>query len=176
MTINKQGDASKPNIWFNQIMTKEHSFFVDFLLGKLDKGSHPLGILFEAQALSALVGFDFNSVEETLNKLVEETAEVKEAAEAGQDLKLVDELGDVLFSVINVARHLGVHPDTLARATAKKYLARCQFIEQNLEKEGRNWQDLTRDEINIMWKKAKSEGIGEAEFEKELEPFIKDRK
>jgi len=88
-----------------------------------------LGLAFAVQRKAAKVGFDWPDVNGALPKIAEETAELMQAA-AGDDAAAVhDELGDLLFAVVNVARHLDVDPETALRAATQKFRRRFEAVE-----------------------------------------------
>ena len=102
---------------------------------------------------AAKVGFDWPDRRGPREKIDEELREL-DAAAAGNDAAAIrDELGDVLFSVCNLARHLGVEPETALRGTVDKFVARFQFVEREL---GPDLERRTLDEMEASWLRAKS--------------------
>ncbi len=88
-------------------------------------------------------------------KLDEEVEELERAAAEGNRPAIAEELGDVLFVLVNLARHLDVDAEvSLARAT-EKFTERFQFLERSLEAEGRSVPEATMDELEGLWMKAK---------------------
>lgn len=149
--------------------TKTSPFFTKHVGDMLKKGESPLEVAFTAQFLSALVGFDFETLEQVAGKLTEEVEEFQEEivrTKGKADLKTVEELSDVVFSWVNVCRHIGVKPEKLAMATVAKYNARCAYIEKKLQETNRVWQDLDQNGIVELWREAKKLDIGKKEFEK----------
>lgn len=101
---------------------------------------------------AAKVGFDWPDRRGPREKVDEELREL-DAAAAGNDVAAMrDELGDVLFSVCNLARHLGVEPETALRGTVDKFVARFRFVEQEL---GPHLERRTLDEMEASWQRAK---------------------
>jgi len=151
--------------------TKTSPFFTKHLDDMLAKGDAPLEIAFTAQFLSALVGFDFETLKQVSEKLTEEVNEFQEEivrTKGKADMKMIEELSDVIFSWVNVCRHIGVKPEKLTLATVAKYNARCAYIEKRLQETNRVWQDLDQKGIIELWKEAKKLDIGKKEFEKFL--------
>ncbi len=70
-----------------------------------------------------------------------------------------EELGDCLFAIVNLARWTGLDPEKLLNDNVTKYLKRCSFIEDNLSQAGKQWQDISKDEIYRLWKEAKKSGL-----------------
>jgi tetrapyrrole methylase family protein / MazG family protein len=88
-----------------------------------------LSYAYHVQRKAAKVGFDWPNVDGALPKIAEETAELREAIDAGQREGIDDELGDLLFAVVNVARHLDVEPEAALRAAAHKFRHRFEQVE-----------------------------------------------
>jgi ATP diphosphatase len=74
--------------------------------------------------------------------------------------RVEDELGDVLFAVANLARHMGVEPETALRRSNAKFVRRFRFIEQELQREGRKPSEASLDEMEAIWVRAKAEEPG----------------
>ncbi len=115
----------------------------------------------EALALSekaAKVGFDWAKPEDVRGKIEEELNEISAAMlapEAGRHQRLEDEVGDLLFAVINLGRKLGVDAETALRGTNRKFRTRFAFVEQGLLKEGKTPKLATLDEMEALWQAAK---------------------
>ncbi len=109
------------------------------------------------QKLAAKVGFDWANVEDVKKKLHEEIDELyKEIQTEKQDMnKIEDELGDVLFSVINLSRFLKVSPEVALNRANLKFTSRFQFIEKEAKLENKNLEDMTLEEMDKLWDKAK---------------------
>ncbi len=107
------------------------------------------------QAKAAKVGFDWPSVDNVYDKIAEEIAEFR----AAPDDDKASELGDILFALANVARHLGIDPEDALRATNAKFERRFRYIETELGKRGKQPADSDLEEMDALWNAAK-------EFEK----------
>jgi len=108
------------------------------------------------QKRAGTVGFDWESAPKVVEKIAEEALEVAEAQAAGAPLeKLEDEVGDLLFAVANLARHLKVDPESALRATNRKFILRFKFIEQTLAAEGRTAAEASLEEMEAIWQRAK---------------------
>ena len=103
------------------------------------------------QSKAAKVGFDWPSVENVYDKIAEEIAELRAAADADK----AGEFGDVLFALANVARHLGIDPEAALRATNEKFVRRFGYIETELAKLGREPKDSDLAEMDTLWNQAK---------------------
>lgn len=110
---------------------------------------------------AASLGFDWPEALEALNKVREETDELEEALESGHGI--LDELGDLLFSVVNVARKCGVDPETALNTTTSKFERRFSFVLQELKRQGIDQQEATLEIMDSLWNEAKRrERVGEA--------------
>lgn len=108
------------------------------------------------QKKAAKVGFDWPSIEKALNKVHEEIGELEEAiAHHGNKASIEDELGDVLFSVLNVARKLSIDPEAALRATNRKFEKRFTYIEEQLKAKGSSIQESDLDTMDALWNRAK---------------------
>jgi ATP diphosphatase len=107
------------------------------------------------QEKASKVGFDWNDARAVLAKLREETAEIEEAFEAGDSEGVKGEVGDLLFVVANLARHLAVDPETSLRSANAKFERRFSHIESRLAEQGRRPIDASLDEMDRLWNEAK---------------------
>jgi tetrapyrrole methylase family protein / MazG family protein len=115
----------------------------------------------EASALSekaAKVGFDWAKPEDVRGKIEEELNEIAAAMlepEAGRQARLEDEIGDLMFAVINLGRKLGVDAETALRGTNRKFRSRFAQVEAGLFSQGKTPKDATLDEMEALWQAAK---------------------
>ena len=134
----------------------------------LDGVSSKAPALMEAHQLgtkAARVGFDWRNVEEIFDKLHEEIDELRDAigaragagadAEEQQQQRVREELGDLLFAVTNIARHLGVEPEAALKLTNRKFRRRFRHIERGLRARGREPGSATIEEMEELWQEAK---------------------
>lgn len=101
------------------------------------------------------VGFDWPETTAVVEKLKEEITELEAAIEQRQQHAIESELGDVLFSTVNLARHLSVDAETSLRKTTARFLDRFSFIESTLTKEGLSPDDVSLERLNQLWEAAK---------------------
>ena len=101
------------------------------------------------------VGFDWDNPEQVWDKVNEEIAELKHEVDNKTD-KIEDEFGDVLFSLINYARFLGINPEDALEKTNKKFIKRFQYLETESAKDGKKMGEMTLDEMDVYWNRAKS--------------------
>lgn len=101
------------------------------------------------------VGFDWDNPEQVWEKVNEELCELKVEVE-NKSSKIEDEFGDVLFSLINYARFLGINPEDALEKTNKKFIKRFQYLETESAKDGKKMGEMTLDEMDVYWNRAKS--------------------
>ena len=103
-------------------------------------------------------GFDWKSVDGPLDKLLEEIKELKNEAEKGKKRRMEEELGDLLFSIVNVSRFLGIDAEDALRKTIHKFIKRFNYIEETIKKRGeKSLEDHTLEELDLLWEEAKDE-------------------
>lgn len=108
------------------------------------------------QRRAARIGFDWVDPADILEKLTEETAEVAEAAVAGDPAAIADELGDLLFVVANLCRRYEVDPESALRGANAKFERRFRAIEDGLAQNGRGAEGATLEEMEALWQAAKA--------------------
>jgi len=115
----------------------------------------------KVQKKAARVGFDFNSAEGACEKLQEETQELIDACRQHDHVNISEEIGDMLFTVVNVSRFLDVEPEGALRSATEKFIRRFGSVELQAEALGRSLEEMDIDEMNKLWEKAKAEEDGE---------------
>jgi MazG family protein len=131
----------------------------------------PLVAAYRMTQKAAGVGFDWPDAEAVLEKLDEEVAELRAEMGAGAEVgtaaggaedreaaraRIADEVGDLLFTVVNLARKLGIDPDAALAGTNEKFRRRFRHIEERLAAEGRNLADVGLEELDRLWEEAKT--------------------
>ena len=101
-------------------------------------------------------GFDWQSVEEVLDKLDEETAEFKEAVKSRKAADMEEELGDMLFTMVNIGRFLQVNPEDALRRTISKFISRFHHVERSLIQKGGDLSTAEMSEMERLWQEAKA--------------------
>jgi ATP diphosphatase len=110
------------------------------------------------QKRASRVGFDWDSAPKVVEKIAEEAGEIAHAHQEGGPLeKIQDEVGDLLFAVANLARHMGVDPEVALRSTNAKFIRRFRAIETALAKQDRSPIDASLAEMEELWQAAKAE-------------------
>jgi ATP diphosphatase len=130
------------------------------LLGGVGRGLPPMMRALKLQEKAGTVGFDWNDPRAVLAKLREEIAEVEAELDAGDAAgeRIADEIGDLLFAVVNLARHTGTDPEQALRRTNVKFEHRFGAIEAALAAAGRTPSEASLDEMEALWQSAKAQG------------------
>ncbi len=102
------------------------------------------------------VGFDWDNKEQVFAKVQEEFKELHVEIDADNKAEIEAEFGDVLFSMINYARFIGVDPESALEKTNKKFIKRFQYLENGAKEEGKDISTMSLDEMNAYWEEAKS--------------------
>lgn len=109
----------------------------------------------EIQTRAARCGFDWPEVMPVFAKVEEELAELREACASGEFSHIQEEIGDLLFAVVNLARHLKVHPETALRESNRKFIRRFRYLEERLKEQGKNLADTPLASLDALWDEAK---------------------
>lgn len=112
----------------------------------------------KVQEKASEVGFDWEHLEEPLNKVIEEYNEMVEAINEFPlgDERIEEELGDLLFAIVNTSRFLKVNPEIALNKTINKFIDRFEFIEEKAESLGKKLEDMSLDEMDKFWNEAKT--------------------
>lgn len=114
---------------------------------------------FRMQEKASHVGFDWNNPRGALDKVMEEYKELQVELEAGNSENAEAELGDLLFSIINVARMYKIHPDNALEKTNRKFMRRFNYVEEKAIEQGKNLKDMTLEEMDGYWNEAKRNNL-----------------
>jgi ATP diphosphatase len=125
------------------------------LLSGVKAGQPALTRAMELQRKASTVGFDWNDPRAVLNKIREEADEIEAALDRGDAGELADETGDLLFALVNLARHVDADPDMALRSTNAKFERRFGYIEQALAVQGRSLDSASLTEMDALWNEAK---------------------
>lgn len=136
---------------------KEEGKHKDSVLAGVPKELPSLLRAHRIQARASRVGFDWGHVDEVMEKLTEELTEFRDALARQKSDEIKDELGDVFFSLVNVARFVGVNPEDALRKTISKFISRFRHIEMRAADKGRTLSDMTLQEMDALWEEAKKD-------------------
>ena len=124
----------------------------------LDGVPRSLPALLEAYQLTrraAQVGFDWENVEGIFAKLLEETSELRAALEEGERSRREEEIGDLLFVAVNLARFLGFDPEVALKHSNLKFKSRFQDMEEEASRTGERLANLSKEKLEVLWESAK---------------------
>jgi tetrapyrrole methylase family protein/MazG family protein len=127
------------------------------MLGSVPRNMPALAYALDIQRRVARVGFDWENIDGVIDKLVEEVREYKETKNQAEK---AHEYGDVLFTLVNIARREGVDPETALREANRRFYQRFTRMEELCRERGLSLDKLTFDEQNTLWEEAKK-GLGE---------------
>lgn len=111
------------------------------------------------QHKAAKVGFDWERPEDCWQKILEEMQEVQQARKQGQQEHLEEEIGDLLFAVVNYARQVGVNSEVAINRANNKFLRRFGYVEAKVDASGKNWEGYKLEELDKFWNEAKRQGL-----------------
>jgi tetrapyrrole methylase family protein/MazG family protein len=109
---------------------------------------------------AAKVGFDWEGAESVMAKVEEELGEFREALAKGDPEGVRNEIGDILFSIVNLSRHLNINPEEALRSTNRKFEERFLYIEERLREQGKDPASSTLKEMDALWEEAKRTEVG----------------
>ena len=115
---------------------------------------------FRIQEKAAQVKFEWENTQQVWNKVEEEMMELKEVFTTPDydKLRLEDEFGDLMFSMINLSRFIHVDPENALERTNKKFIHRFQYIEAKAKEQNRSLKEMTLEEMDALWNEAKLQG------------------
>jgi len=111
----------------------------------------------KVQEKAAKVGFDFECIEPAMEKVLEELKEVKDVYKGKNRAKIIEEVGDLVFSTVNVARMLDIDPEFAVNYTIDKFINRFQYIEENASNRNLDLKDMSLAEMDALWNESKSD-------------------
>lgn len=151
-------DASEVRVMWEEIKRNEKMERGEDKAGQSYQVDHSLPALlrsYKLQKKAAAVGFDWPCVQGPLEKIKEELAELIEAKESGNLAAVEEELGDFIFSVVNVARFLKVNPEVALGKANNKFSERFSYVAQQAENRGRSAADYSLEILDKWWEEAK---------------------
>ena len=111
---------------------------------------------YKVQQKAAKVGFDWNDIKGAMDKVKEEINEIEQVYMTEDLGKIEEEVGDLLFAVVNVARFLKVHPELALTNTIEKFIARFEYIEKNCNRFQKTMEEMSLEEMDFLWNEAKT--------------------
>ena len=150
-------DAGEVVLNWDAIKQQEYGSERLSVLDGIPKGLPSLMRAYKLQAKAAKVGFDWDSIQPVWDKIQEELTELKSACEKGETADIEGELGDVLFSVVNLARFLKVDAEVALNVTNNKFIRRFSYIENIVSDNGGKWENLGLEQLDLLWEQAKKQ-------------------
>lgn len=117
-----------------------------------------LPALLKAQKITekaSRVGFDWEHADQVFAKVMEELHEFEEAWDGGDETRMEDELGDLLFAIVNLGRFLSLNPEEALRKTINRFQRRFRYVEEHLQGQGRKMNETPLADMDILWEEAK---------------------
>ncbi len=127
------------------------------VLGGIPSGMPALTKAYRIQDKVSGVGFDWDNKEDVWNKVKEELGELKAEVDKEDPVRMEEEFGDVLFSLINYARFLHIHPEDALEKTNRKFMSRFQLLEKMVKEDNRQLTDMSLEEMDVYWERAKKD-------------------
>jgi len=166
--INRKLVRRHPHVFGNQQVKNEKSVLENWEKIKLSEGKKsvlegiPAGLpainkAYRVQEKVSSIGFDWREVEDVINKIQEELDELKTELKNSDKEKIKNEIGDVLFSVINLSRFLTIDPEDALERTNQKFIMRFKEVENRVNKQGKSVVDSTLEEMDALWEEIKKE-------------------
>ena len=110
----------------------------------------------KVQRKAAKVGFDWDKIEDAMEKIIEEYKEIEDVYKSKNQVKILEEIGDLLFTVVNVARFLDIDPENALNYSIDKFISRFQYIEDKSISMDKELEHMSLDEMNKLWEEAKN--------------------
>ncbi len=114
---------------------------------------------YKVQQKAAQVGFDWDNTEDVFSKIEEEIYELKSIYQTSDREKIEEEIGDAIFSIVNLARFFKIQPELALTGTINKFINRFEYVENEAMKQNRKLNEMTLSEMDKLWDKAKTKGI-----------------
>jgi len=125
---------------------------------RLDGVPNSLPSLIRAQRLqqkASYAGFDWEKIEQVWGKVNEEIIELKEAEISGNNQHIEEEMGDLLFAIVNLSRHLNISSEDALRKTNQKFIRRFKKVEEGIKAKGKKLNEASLEEMDSIWNEAK---------------------
>jgi len=153
----KANDATEAlNTWEKNKIKKYNVGTTTEYMKKIPKSMPALTYAEKAQKRAAKVGFDWDEIDSVYDKINEEIGEVKSAATSEE---IEDELGDLLFAVVNLCRFTKTDPEIALNKANNKFVRRFEFVENSLLSQGKKCEESTLTEMDKLWEQAKEKGL-----------------
>ncbi len=136
---------------------KNEKKYRESILDGIPKGLPALIKANRIQEKASAVGFDWKSAKPIFDKLQEELKEFQQAYQEHNNIEMEKEIGDILFTIVNIARQLDIDPEFALQNTVEKFIQRFRTMENYLKKENKDISHCNLDELEILWERAKKD-------------------
>ena len=144
------------DIWYEvKKDEKDSGKEVQSILDDFSRSQTALNQAYEIQEKAAKVGFDWSEIKSVLDKVKEEVKEIEDAIDSADEKQAGLELGDLLFASVNLSRFLKVNPEIALLNTILKFKERFSYIEKSVKEQGKKFEEMTLQELDIFWEEAK---------------------
>lgn len=151
-------DADAVKVLWEEIKSAERKDEQSTFPLAVDEALPALLRAYKIQKKAAELGFDWPTIKGPLEKAGEELSELEEACKIGRQTEVEEELGDFLFTLVNLARFLKVNPELALGRTTGKFISRFRYVMEQVEKSGNNFSDFTLEQLDLWWDEAKKSG------------------
>jgi tetrapyrrole methylase family protein / MazG family protein len=139
-----------------EIIKKKEKSHRESILDGVPKNLPSLLKAYRIQQKVSRVGFDWEKGDDIIKKLDEEIGEFKEVINGKDSEKIEEEAGDILFTIVNILRFIGINPEEALSASTHKFIKRYKYLEQDAAKSDKPLNEMTIKELDILWEKAKA--------------------
>ena len=153
-TVDARDGSEALNVWDAQKRAEKGQKTAGDALDSVARALPALTRASKLQSKAATAGFDWEEVSPALDKLSEELEELKTAVREGSNVE--EELGDLLFAAVNVARFVKVDPEAALTGATDKFIARFRLVEELARKEGKSMEDMDLEALDALWEQAKA--------------------
>ncbi|MFO7881080.1 MAG: nucleoside triphosphate pyrophosphohydrolase [Kosmotogaceae bacterium] len=140
---------------WEEIKAEEKGKNTNSSIGKLNMALPALSLARRVQENAAAVGFDWTKIDDVAEKVQEELEELKTARKKNNKDEIDEELGDLLFALVNLSRFINVDPEVSLNKATKKFMNRFEALERLILKEGKNIDKMSLNELDYYWEKVK---------------------
>jgi len=149
------GDRNENKTWDELKAEEKPLKETTSILDHVVASSPALLVAYEVQKKVAKVGFDWSDVQEVWDKFYEEMDELTEAIEGNNDTEIEEELGDILFVLVNIAKFYQVNPELALRRSITKFMSRFNYVEEQVKKSKKKFSDFTLEQLDVFWNEKK---------------------
>lgn len=144
------------NRWYKIKMKEKNHNHKDSILDSIPASLPALLRAYRVSERAARIGFDWADISGVMQKTEEEWAELKTELERKDNKRVLSEFGDLLFTLVNVARFAGIHPETALVDSIKKFETRFKYMEKVFSDKEKSLESASPDELDMLWEEAKS--------------------